>query len=133
MNPVLDSSKARNNSQWFTSSDIPDPPLFTVPGYQILIRPAAPPQKTTKAGIILPESTQEVLGFTRAVGRVLALGRDAYKDEKKFPGGPWCKEGDWVLYGRHVGAKVIYGKVNLLILNDDEILGVGVDPALLFD
>lgn len=126
-------SKATPNAQWYTSGDVPDPkPLPVVLGYMLLIRPLAPPEKTSKGGIIIPDGTKEVLGFMRAVGKVLALGKTAYMDGK-FQGDPWCKVGDYVLYGRNTGAKFIWGGVNLLILNDDEILATTTEPSMLFD
>lgn len=123
-------SKANNNAQWYSAGDKPDPsPLPIVRGYKLLIRPIAPPTKTSRGGIIIPEQTLEVQGFTRAVGRVLAMGEKAYDDK----GEPWCQVGDTVLYGRHVGMKFIYGGIYLLILNDDEISAVLPDASMMFD
>jgi co-chaperonin GroES (HSP10) len=134
MTPANASSKARSNAQWFSNGDVPDPePLPRVPGYKILVRPAAPPEKTSKGGIILPDETREVQGFTRAVGRVLAVGDAAYQDQEKTPGKPWCSVGDFVIYGRHVGMKLIYDKVYLIVLNEDEVQLVTDDPSKLFD
>lgn len=59
---------------------------------------------------------------------VLKAGPDAYKDTEKFPGGPWCKEGDFVLVRTYSGTRFkIYGKEFRLVA-DDQIEAVVLDP-----
>jgi co-chaperonin GroES (HSP10) len=59
---------------------------------------------------------------------VVALGPDAYKDPKKFPSGPWCKVGDFVLVRPNAGSRlVIHGK-DFRLINDDTIEAVVDDP-----
>lgn len=59
---------------------------------------------------------------------VLKVGPDAYKDTAKFPSGPWCKEGDFVLVRTYSGTRFkIYGK-EFRLLNDDQIDAVVDDP-----
>ena len=59
---------------------------------------------------------------------VLKVGPDAYKDTAKFPSGPWCKEGDFVLVRTYSGTRFkIYGK-EFRVLNDDQIECVVMDP-----
>jgi len=59
---------------------------------------------------------------------VLKLGPDAYKDVAKFPSGPWCKEGDFVLVRTYSGTRFrIYGK-EFRLLHDDQIEAVVQDP-----
>lgn len=59
---------------------------------------------------------------------VLKVGPDAYKDTTKFPTGPWCKEGDFVLVRTYSGTRFkIYGK-EMRLLNDDMIDAVVEDP-----
>ena len=62
------------------------------------------------------------------VGLVVALGPDAYKDFNKFPEGAWCKEGDWVIFGRYAGARFQIEGGDMRLLNDDEILAVIDNP-----
>ena len=64
------------------------------------------------------------------MGYVVALGPDAYKDQKKFPDGPWCKEGDWILFGRYAGARFGIEGGEMRLLNDDEILAVLPDSEV---
>ena len=90
-------------------------------GYRMLIRPWSG-EKKTKGGILITETTQETIEMTTVVGLVILMGDLCYKDEKKFPNGAWCKEGQFVIYGRYAGSrfKTKYGEHR--ILNDDEII-----------
>ena len=96
-------------------------------GYRILIKPYVGKNKT-KGGIYLSEKTQETIEMTTVVGFVVKMGDLCYQDKTKFPYGPWCKEGQFVIYGRYSGArfKTRYGEHR--ILNDDEIIGTINQP-----
>ena len=96
-------------------------------GYRMLIRPWSG-EKKTKGGILLSDTTHEMIEMTTVVGLVIMMGELCYKDEKKFPGGPWCKEGQFVIYGRYAGSrfKTKYGEHR--ILNDDEIIATIKKP-----
>jgi co-chaperonin GroES (HSP10) len=59
---------------------------------------------------------------------VVDLGPDCYKDTSRFPTGPYCKTGDFVLVRPHAGTRmVIHGK-EFRIINDDSVEGVVEDP-----
>ena len=96
-------------------------------GYRLLIKPYSG-KKKTKGGIYLSEKTQETIEMTTVVGYVVKMGDLCFKDKQKFPTGPWCKEGQFVIYGRYSGArfKTRYGEHR--ILNDDEIIGTINQP-----
>ena len=65
---------------------------------------------------------------TTAVLFVVKVGPDAYKDTAKFPSGPWCKAGDFVLTRTYTGTRFkMYGK-EMRLINDDQIEGVVQDP-----
>ena len=116
------------NDAWNTNEEVPDPEVLPViPGYHLLVRPVSVKQET-KGGIILPDSTREDIAYLTTVGKVLAVGRDAYKDTDRYPNGPWCKEGDYVCYGKHSGQKFFYKGVRLLLLLDDQISMILDDP-----
>lgn len=90
-------------------------------GWRVVILPYRGAEKT-KGGIVLADQTREKQQLTTVCGYVLAMGDLAYKDENKFPNGPWCKEGDWVIFGRYAGARIGLDGGEIRILNDDEIL-----------
>jgi co-chaperonin GroES (HSP10) len=124
-------SGAIKNDEWISEETVTDPdPLPTLPGYHVLIRPVAI-KTETKGGIILPDHFKDDVKYLTTVGRVLAVGETAYKDPNKFPNGQWCKENDYVAYGRHVGHKFVYKGVRLILLFDDQIIMQVEDPTYL--
>jgi len=58
----------------------------------------------------------------------MKMGDLCYKDDGKFPTGPWCKEKDWILFGRYAGARIKIDGGELRLLNDDEVMAVVKDP-----
>lgn len=59
---------------------------------------------------------------------VVKLGPDAFKDEKRFPSGPSCKVGDFILVRPNTGTRIkIHGK-EFRIINDDSVEAVVEDP-----
>ena len=59
---------------------------------------------------------------------VLKVGPDAYTDKEKFPSGPWCKAGDFVLVRTYSGTRFkIFGK-EFRLINDDMVDAVVDDP-----
>ena len=101
---------------------LPDPV-----GYRMLLKPFVP-EKKTQGGILLSDKTAETMEMTTVVGLVVKMGELCYKDKSKFPEGPWCKEGQFVIYGRYAGArfKTKFGEHR--IINDDEIVGTIEKP-----
>ena len=96
-------------------------------GWRILVLPYKG-QGKTKGGIILSDTTMEERGFSTVTGLVLKVGRDAYRDKERFPHGPWCKERDWIIFGRYAGSRFGIEGCEVRILNDDEIIAVVKDP-----
>lgn len=96
-------------------------------GWRVIVLPYRGARKT-KGGIELADQTLERQQLTTTCAYVLAVGPLAYKDEVKFPTGPWCKEGDWIIFGRYAGARMAIDGGEIRILNDDEILATINDP-----
>ena len=121
--------KGIKNDLWITDDDQKDPGVLPdLPGYHILVRPISI-KETTKGGIILPDSTGEDISYLTTVGRVLKLGELAYQDPDKFPNGAWCKKNDYIAYGKHVGQKLFYKGVRLLLLFYDQVIMKVEDPT----
>ena len=96
-------------------------------GYRIL---CAVPEvdKTSTGGILKPFQLVRDEELLSTVLFVVAVGPDAYKDEKRFPSGPWCQVGDFVLVRPHAGTRVnIHGK-DFRLINDDGVEAVVSDP-----
>jgi co-chaperonin GroES (HSP10) len=69
-----------------------------------------------------------MIQITTVVGYVLKMGDLCYKDEKRFPSGAWCKEKQWVMFGRYAGSRFRIEGGEVRILNDDDIIGTIGDP-----
>lgn len=104
------------------ASQLPEPS-----GYRILL--LLPELKSQTDGkILLPEEFRVKEQTAANVAFVVKVGPDAYKDTAKFPTGPWCKEGDWVIVRSYSGTRLkIHGK-EFRFVNDDTIDGVVEDP-----
>lgn len=96
-------------------------------GWRMLILPYRGKGKTA-GGIYLPDKVVEDGQIQTVVGYVMKQGALCYKDESKFPDGPWCKEGDWVIFARYAGSRFRIEGGEVRILNDDEILATIDDP-----
>jgi|TARA_R100000664_G_C2735223_1_gene124815 co-chaperonin GroES (HSP10) len=96
-------------------------------GWRIVLFPLKLENKT-KGGLYLTDDTVEQSQITTNICKVLKVGADAYKDKERYPDGPWCKEGDWVLITRYAGSRIRIDGGELRIINDDEILAVVDDP-----
>tara|TARA_R110002012_G_scaffold144107_1_gene302304 strand:+ start:980 stop:1408 length:429 start_codon:yes stop_codon:yes gene_type:complete len=96
-------------------------------GYRMLVRPWSG-HKKTKGGLLLTEETSDKIQMTTVVALVVKMGDLCYKDESKFPKGPWCKEGDFIIYGRYAGSRFQTKFGEHRILNDDEIIGTVKKP-----
>jgi len=97
-------------------------------GYKLLCAVPQFDQKFDGSSLIKPDAVTRVEEQTTSVLFVLAVGPDAYGDAVKFPTGPWCKEGDFVLVRTYAGTRFkVHGK-EFRILNDDMIEGVVDDP-----
>lgn len=101
--------------------------LPTPVGYHILC--AIPEQEDEyESGLIKADITMRHEEALTTVLFVVSLGPDCYKDEVKFPTGPWCKQGDFVLVRPHAGSRLVIHGREFRILNDDSIEAVVLDP-----
>ena len=104
-------------------------------GWRILILPFKG-KKKTESGIYLPDQAVEREALATVCGYVLKMGPLAYKDPNKFGNPtdateswePWCKEGDWVIFGRYAGSRFKIDGGEVRLLNDDEILATINNP-----
>jgi len=96
-------------------------------GYHILVTlPEA--EEKFESGIIKSDETRRYEEVLATVFFVVAIGPDCYKDEKRFPNGPWCKPGDFVLARPNSGTRLkIHGK-EFRMINDDTVEAVVQDP-----
>ena len=96
-------------------------------GWRMLILPFKMNEKT-KGGLYLGQDTLERQQVGSTCGLVLAMGPDCYGDKEKFPEGPWCKKGDWVIFARYAGSRIQIDGGEVRLLNDDEVLATIDNP-----
>ena len=115
-NTVIDLEKKRKASQ------LPEPC-----GYNILI--ALPKvEKQTDGGVYIPDDVSDREGTACITGMILKMGPDAYTDKKRFPSGPYCKEGDWIIMQAYTGTRVLIHGQEFRLINDDSVRAVTEDP-----
>lgn len=81
-----------------------------------------------ESGLIKAGQTMHFEEVLSPVLFVVSMGPDAYKDEKRFPSGPSCKVGDFVLVRPNTGTRIkIHGR-EFRMINDDSVEAVVEDP-----
>jgi hypothetical protein len=113
-----------------TSSTTPEEKGKQLPkpaGYKIL---CALPEvdKEFDHGLLKADETIMIEETLATVLFVVALGPDCYKDPKRFPSGPWCKEGDFVLVRPNAGQRLVIHGREFRMINDDTVDGTVDDP-----
>ena len=122
LSQALDLSNLMDKSQEEKASQLPKPS-----GYRILC--AIPEiEKEYDSGLIKADSTIHYEEVLTTVLFVVDLGPDCYKDESRFPTGPWCQKGDFVLVRPNSGTRLVIHGREFRIINDDSVEGVVDDP-----
>ena len=96
-------------------------------GYKLLI--ALPEMDTkTAGGVYIPDERRGAEETASIIGYVISMGPDAYKDEKKFPSGAWCAEGDFIIFRSYSGTRFKVSGKEFRLINDDTVEAVVEDP-----
>lgn len=104
------------------AKQVPDPATF----YLLCVLPDI--DEEYESGLIKAGQTMHFEEILSPVLFVVKMGPDAYKDTKRFPSGPSCKVGDFVLVRPNTGTRIkIHGK-EFRLINDDSVEGVVQDP-----
>lgn len=105
-----------------TDDQIPKPFGFKL----LLLLP--PTEEKFEGGLYKPDALIRDEQHASMLAVVLDMGPDAYKDEKRFPSGPWCQIGDTVMINSYAGVRFKLAGVNFRLVNDDTPLAVVKDP-----
>jgi co-chaperonin GroES (HSP10) len=101
---------------------VPDPVTY----HLLCVLPEA--EEEYDSGLAKASQTMQYEELLSPVLFVAKMGPDAFKDEKRFPSGPSCKQGDFVLVRPNTGTRIkIHGK-EFRIINDDSVQAVVQDP-----
>lgn len=122
LSQAVDLSALMDKSQEEKASQLPKPS-----GYRILC--AIPDiEDAYESGLLKAESTINFEEKLATVLFVVALGPDCYKDPARFPSGPWCKVGDFIVVRPNSGSRLnIHGR-EFRMINDDTVEAVVDDP-----
>jgi chaperonin GroES len=86
-------------------------------GDRVLVE-ALEAEEVTKGGIVLPQNAQE----KPQQAKVVAVGKGKISDGKLIA--PEVKVGDVVLYGKYSGTEFKLDGQDLLMLREDDIMGI---------
>jgi co-chaperonin GroES (HSP10) len=122
LSKAVDLSAVLNKEAEERASQLPKPQ-----GYRILC--AIPEsEEAFDSGIIKSDETRRHDELLTTVLFVVDLGPDCYTDKTRFPNGPWCKKGDFVLVRPNAGTRLIIHDREFRIINDDSVEAVVEDP-----
>jgi co-chaperonin GroES (HSP10) len=97
-------------------------------GYRMLVAIPDAEKKFDGSLIEKADTTMHYEEILSTVFFVLKMGPDCYKDTTRFPNGPWCKVGDFILARPNSGTRLkIHGR-EFRLINDDSVEAVVEDP-----
>ena len=122
---AIDLSGVLNTSPEQKAKQLPDPKTFRL----LCVVPEAMEEfADSEIGIIKSNQSMMYEEVLTPVLFVVKMGPDAYKDTSRFPSGPSCKEGDFVIVRPNSGTRLkIHGR-EFRIINDDSVEAVVEDP-----
>lgn len=104
-------------------------------GYRLLIAIPKKDETFKDSKIIIAESERRKEEIASIVGLVVKVGKEAYQDPDKFPNGPWCKEGDFIMMRSYSGTRFKVttpeGDQEFRLINDDTVEAVVADPRVI--
>jgi co-chaperonin GroES (HSP10) len=122
LSSAVDLSALMDKSQEEKATQLPKPS-----GYRILCAiPEA--EEAYDSGIIKSDETRRHDELLTTVLFVVDIGPDCYQDKTRFPNGPWCKQGDFILVRPNAGTRLIIHGREFRIINDDSVEAVVLDP-----
>ncbi len=98
-------------------------------GYRILVALPQPEETFEGSSILKTETLKTQDHIMSIIGLVVDMGAGAYADKERFPDGPWCKEGDFVMFRMNSGTRFTIGGVEYRLMNDDSVEAVVTDPS----
>ena len=122
LSKAVDLGAILNQSSEEKATQLPEPK-----GYRILCAiPEA--EKEYDSGLLKADQTMRTDELLTTVLFVVKMGPDCYKDEKRFPTGAWCQEGDFILVRPNAGTRLVIHDREFRLINDDSVEAVVQDP-----
>jgi co-chaperonin GroES (HSP10) len=104
------------------ATQIPNPATF----HLLCMVPQA--EEEYESGLVKAGNTMHYEEVLTPVLFVAKMGPDAFKDEKRFPSGPSCNVGDFVIVRPNSGTRLKIHGTEWRIINDDSVEAVVEDP-----
>ena len=122
---AVDLSGVLNTSPEEKAKQLPDPKTF----HLLCVVPEAMEEyANSDSGIVKSSQAMMYEEVLTPVLFVVKVGPDAYKDTSRFPSGPSCKEGDFVIVRPNSGTRLKIHNREFRIINDDSVEAVVEDP-----
>jgi co-chaperonin GroES (HSP10) len=122
LNQAVDLSALLNKEADEKARQLPKPS-----GYRILC--AIPEVEAEyESGLLKADATINYEEKLATVLFVVDLGPDCYQDQTRFPNGPWCKQGDFVIVRPNAGTRLLIHGREFRLINDDSVESVVEDP-----
>ena len=122
---AIDLSGILNKNTEDKAKQLPDPKTFRL---LCVVPEAMEEYADSEVGIIKSGQSMHYEEVLTPVLFVVKVGPDAYADKTRFPSGPSCKEGDFIIVRPNSGTRLkIHGR-EFRIINDDSVEAVVEDP-----
>jgi len=97
-------------------------------GYRVLVAMPKVEEAFEGSELLKSVTTKHQEQVMSIIGLVIDVGDQAYSDEDRFPTGPWCKQGDYVMFRANTGTRFTIEGLEYRLMNDDSIEAVVADP-----
>lgn len=123
LNKAIDLSALLDKEAEEKGRQLPDPV-----GYHILCAIPEAEKNFDGSEIIKSDDTMRVEEVLTTVLFVVKMGPECYADKTRFPNGPWCKQGDFILVRPNSGSRLLIHGREFRLINDDVVEAVVQDP-----
>ena len=120
---AIDLSKILNKAKEEKARQLPKPK-----GYKILVTLPPVEEEIGDTGLIKSAQSMYHEQLLTNVLFVVELGDMCYSDKNRFPSGPWCKKGDFVMCRANTGTRFKIHGTEFRLINDDSVEAVVQDP-----
>ena len=97
-------------------------------GYRVLVAMPKVEEAFEGSELLKSVTTKHQEQVMSIIGLVVDMGEQAYSDPDRFPNGPWCKQGDYVMFRANTGTRFTIEGPEYRLMNDDSIEAVVADP-----
>jgi co-chaperonin GroES (HSP10) len=122
LSAAVDLSGILNKTEDTKAKQLPEPATY----HLLCVLPEV--EEEYDNGLIKASQTMQYEEVLTPVLFVVKVGPDAYKDAKRFPHGPSCKEGDFIIVRPNSGTRLKIHGQEFRIITDDCVEATVQDP-----